>query len=161
MLSTENYLYCKNYRPGRPWFYDGTNPPLPVRLRITIPPAGFEPAALGLGNQCSILLSYGGRNCVSSPWCRRYISYNNRKSFVIGGQGESTTVERFLQGECRASSSSSTSSSHACLWQSQELPEQILVRYTQDICRALESAGTHLSCSRKRASSCGRNTCNL
>ncbi len=31
-----------------------------VTLKLVVPLAGFEPATTGLGNQCSILLSYRG-----------------------------------------------------------------------------------------------------
>ena len=42
---------------------------LPKSLKKLAPPTGIEPAARGLGNRCSIRLSYGGMKASVGTFC--------------------------------------------------------------------------------------------
>jgi hypothetical protein len=57
------------------YFVQKVGPIAKSNVQLTLRPAGFEPATFGLGNRCSILLSYGRITIKRLLWNCRQVLY--------------------------------------------------------------------------------------
>ena len=85
------------------------------RYTVSIPPAGIEPAAHGLGNRCSIQLSYGGINhaCFQPGTPLKAVqtsesSYNTHSLIASASYSESKDIKHGSYGAFRSFPGSST-----------------------------------------------------